>query len=307
MTTLLSADALSLARGRTEIVHDVDLTLTEGEVVAILGPNGAGKSTLLAGLAGALRPRRGTVTTGGRIALAQQSGALAARSARANVEAALAWWGMPLAGRRERAMQALEQVGAADLAERHVNAMSGGQRRRVHLARSIALRADVLMLDEPFTALDVGTRDALLDDVTGPLRSSARSVVLVLHDRAEAWALADRVIVMMGGKVVADDTPDRLLSKPPSAEVAQFLGFTGEVVDGDERVLTRPAHVVLDPHGRYVGTVTRRVTQEDAVRLDISCENGRLQAVVPAPGPEVGASVRLGLTGGVRFARASQP
>jgi ABC-type nitrate/sulfonate/bicarbonate transport system ATPase subunit len=303
-TILLSAEDLCLAHGRKEIVHDLSLTVREGEILAILGPNAAGKSTLLAGLAGELRPRRGTVISHGRIALAQQAGALADRSARANVEIALAWWGVAPADRRARAMQALDQVGAADLAKLQIGAMSGGQRRRVHLARAIALHADVLLLDEPFTALDLGTRDALLDDVTGPLRSSARAVVLVVHDRAEAWALADRVLVMMSGTVKADDAPDRLLAAPPSPEVARFLGFTGEVVAGDEMVLTRPAHVVVDAHGQFVGTVTRRVTQEDAVRLDVRCDEGRLQVVVPAPGMEVGATIRLALIGGVRFAAA---
>lgn len=304
-TTVLQAEALTLARGRTDIVRDVDFAVREGEVVAVLGPNGAGKSTLLAGLAGNLRPRSGSVVAHGRVALAQQSGALAARSALANVEVALAWWGVPAANRRERAMRALEQVGAADLAKRHVAAMSGGQRRRVHLARAMALQADVLLLDEPFTALDLGTRDALLDDVTGQLRSSARSVVLVVHDRAEAWALADRVVVMMAGTIVADDSPEQLLASPPSPEVARFLGFTGHVTDGDDVVLTRPAQVVVDPRGPYVGTVTRRVTQQDAIRLDIHCAEGQLQVVVPPPGVDVGATVRLSLTGGVRFATAA--
>jgi ABC-type sulfate/molybdate transport systems ATPase subunit len=204
-------------------------------------------------------------------------------------------------------VHALEQVCAADLAPRHVNTMSGGQRRRVHLARSMALQADVLMLDEPFTGLDLGTRDALLDDVSGPLRSSARAVVLVLHDRAEAWALADRVMVMMSGEVVADGTPDRLLAAPPSPEVARFLGFTGHVRDGAGQLLVRPAHVVIDPKGRYVGTVTRRVSMEDAVRLDVTCDEGQLQVVVPVSGAEVGATVRLSLTGGARFSGDTEP
>jgi ABC-type proline/glycine betaine transport system ATPase subunit len=171
----------------------------------------------------------------------------------------------------------------------------------------MALHADVLMLDEPFTALDLGSRDALLDDVSGPLRSSARSVVLVLHDRAEAWALADRVMVMMAGRVIADDTPSRLLAAPPSPEVARFIGFTGQVRDGDEQILTRPAHVVIDPHGPYVATVTRRVTQEDAVRLDVQCDEGQLQLVVPPPGMPVGETLRLSLTGGARFAAVTGP
>lgn len=305
--TLLRAEAVSLGYGRVEVVHDVDLRVRAGEVVAVLGPNGSGKSTLLAGLAGVLQPRGGTVTSNGRIALARQAGALAARSARANVEIALTWWGVSSSERRTRAMHALEQVGIADLAKRHVGAMSGGQRRRVHLARAMALHADVLMLDEPFTALDVEARDSLLDDVAGVLRSSAQSVVLVVHDRSEAWALADRVVVMMSGRLVADDKPGHLLAAPPTPEVARFLGFTGEVANGDERILLRAAHVLVDPRGQYVGTITRRVRLEAAVRLDVRCDEGQLQVVVPEPGPEIGATIRLSLTGGARFAASGTP
>lgn len=302
---LLRTDGLSLGHGRTEIVHGVDLSIRDGEVVAILGPNGVGKSTLLAGLAGSLAPRHGSVTSHGRVAFAQQAGALAARTAQANVELALAWWGVPAAERKARALHALEEIGAADLARRRVSGLSGGERRRVHLARAMALHADVLLLDEPFTALDVGTRETLLDDVSGLVRSSARAVVLVVHDRAEAWALADRVLVMLSGRIAADDAPERLLANPPSPEVARFLGFTGTVIEGNQMVLTRPAHVTVDKAGRYVGTVTRRVMQEDAVRLDVQCGEGRLQVVVPPVGLEVGATVRLSLIGGARFAADS--
>jgi ABC-type sulfate/molybdate transport systems ATPase subunit len=204
-------------------------------------------------------------------------------------------------------MQALEQVGAAHLSRRQVNAMSGGERRRVHLARVIALNADVLLLDEPFAALDAESRDALLDDVAGPLRSSARAVVLVVHDRAEAWALADRVVVMMSGRIEADDSPTKLLATPPTPEVARFLGYTGQLADDGQLLLTRPAHAVVDPAGQYVGTVTRRVTQEDAVRLDVDCYEGHLQVLVPAPAPAIGARVRLTLVGGARFAAEPAP
>ena len=180
-------------------MHDVDLTLRRGDVLAVLGPNGAGKSTLLAALAGLIPPAGGTIERHGRVAAALQAPALAGRTARGNVEAALAWWGVPRRARRERALAALESMGAMQLEHRPAAGLSGGEARRVHLARALALRADVLLLDEPFAGLDAPTRADLLDDATAALVDDRRATVIVVHDRAEAWALADRVLILLGG------------------------------------------------------------------------------------------------------------
>jgi ABC-type sulfate/molybdate transport systems ATPase subunit len=299
---LLACRALSVTRGRREILHDVDLELRAGEVTALLGPNGAGKSTLLGALAGSLAPTQGSVECRGRIAVALQSPDLARRSVLANVTAALAWWGVPRAERRDRALAALSTLGAEDLARRAANELSGGERRRVHLARAIAVQPDVLMLDEPFAGLDGTARSDLLADVAGVLRDPARATLVVVHDRAEAWALADRLLVLIGGRLLADGSPGQMLSAPPSAAVARFLGYDGELRYGeDELLLTRPSQVALDPGGPLRATVTRVIPTEDGARVELALEHGTLSASVDGPPPAAGATVGVTLRGGVRF------
>jgi ABC-type nitrate/sulfonate/bicarbonate transport system ATPase subunit len=204
---LLRARGVAVERAGVAVVRGVDLDLRAGEVVVVIGPNGAGKSTLLASLAGLLPPAAGTIERRGRVAAVLQAPALARRPARANVEAALAWWGVPRAARRDRALAALSAIGARDLAERPAGALSGGEARRVHLARGLALAPDALLLDEPFAGLDAPTRAELLYDAASVLRDERRATLVVVHDRVEAWALADRVVVMLDGRVAADGAP----------------------------------------------------------------------------------------------------
>ena len=298
---VVRARGLRVARAGTDVVAGVDLDLRRGEVVALLGPNGAGKSTLLAALAGLLPAAGGAVERHGRVAAALQAPALARRSARANVEAALAWWGVPRAERRERALAALNGMGARALAERPAGALSGGEARRVHLARALALAPDALLLDEPFAGLDVPTRAELLYDAASALRAPDRATLVVVHDRAEAWALADRVAVMLGGRIAADGGPREVLTRPPSPEVAEFVGFVGRLKRPGEVLLLRPSDVALAEDGPLRARVTRLVPVEEGVRVELALDAGRLVALAPAPGPALGAEVGVRVHGGVRF------
>ena len=298
---LLRATGLTVVRGPRTVLHDVDLQLRGGELVALLGPNGAGKSTLLDTLSGALAPTAGAIERHGSVAVALQSAEMARRSVLANLTAALGWWGVPRAQRAKRAREALEAIGAGHLATRPATALSGGERRRVHLARVLAVRPDVLLLDEPFAGLDPEVRAALLQDAERALRSSGRATLVVVHDRAEAWALADRLLIMIEGRIVADGPPATLLSAPPSALVARFLGYDGELRDGNELLLTRAAHVTLDADGPYVATVARVIPLEDGVRLELTLADGRLYTVAQLPAPRVGDRLTVRIDGGVRF------
>jgi ABC-type sulfate/molybdate transport systems ATPase subunit len=299
---LLRCEQLSVRRGRREVVHEVSAELRAGEIVALLGPNGAGKSTLLDALAGALPAAAGVVDRRGRVAVALQSPDLARRTVLANVVLALAWWGVPRTERTARAREALRAIGAEHLASRPAATLSGGERRRVHLARAIAVRPDVLLLDEPFAGLDAEVRASLLEDALSALRSTTRATLVVVHDRAEAWALADRLLILIDGRLVGAGPPRQLLEQPPSVEVARFLGFDGRLDDGLEVILTRPAHVILDPSGPLEGRVTRAVPLEDGVRLELELEHGRLYTVGPLTAPRPGDSVRVRIEGGARFA-----
>ncbi len=306
---LLSCQGLSARRGQRQVIRDVSLDLRAGEVVALLGPNGAGKSTLLDALAGALAPSEGTVQRRGRVAVALQAPDLARRSVLVNVTLALAWWGVPRAQRVPRALAALTTMGARHLAERPAASLSGGERRRVHIARAIATEPDVLMLDEPFAGLDGETRTTLLEDSQQVLRAPSRATLVVVHDRAEAWALADRLLILIGGELAAQGAPQLLLEHPPTPTVARFLGYDGRIELEDHVLMTRPAQVKLDRAGPLPARVARATPVEDSVRLELSLPSGRLYAISPLPAPGIGEAVRLRVDGGVRFrsAREDQP
>jgi ABC-type sulfate/molybdate transport systems ATPase subunit len=301
---LLRAEGLTAQRGGRDVVRDVSLELRAGEVVALLGPNGAGKSTLLDALSGVLVPSAGTVERRGRVAVALQTPDLARRSVLSNVTLGLSWWGVPREERDERARAALRVLGADHLADRSALALSGGERRRVHLARAMAVRADILMLDEPFAGLDPESRASLLEDAVSALHSETQATLVVVHDRAEAWALADRLLVLIDGRLVASGPPREVLDAPPTAEVARFLGYDGALEQGREVLLTRPPHVSLDPTGPLQARVTRATALEDGVRLELELEGGRLYTVAPLPAPRPGDTVRVRINGGARFPAA---
>ncbi|WP_375498412.1 ATP-binding cassette domain-containing protein [uncultured Jatrophihabitans sp.] len=274
----LTARGIRVRRGGRDVLHDVDLAVSAGEIVAVLGPNGAGKSTLIGALAGTLPISQGSVTAAGRRALLMQTPGLARRSVRANVELALAWWGVPRVQRRPRAVAALERMQAEHLARRPAAELSGGEARRVHLARALALDADVLLLDEPFDGLDPQTHADLRDDTAEALRASGAAVAVVLHDRRDAWAMADRLVVLIDGAVGADAPPRELLAHPPSRNVARFLGYDGELVIDGRAVLTRAQDVFIATDAGLDGKAVRVVPVEDGARVRVVTDVGTVWA-----------------------------
>jgi ABC-type sulfate/molybdate transport systems ATPase subunit len=201
----------------------------------------------------------------------------------------------------------LKAISADHLADRPATDLSGGERRRVHLARAVAVRPDVLLLDEPFAGLDTTARASLLDDTGAALRASAGASLVVVHDRAEAWALADRLLILLDGRLAAEGPPADLLERPPTVEVARFLGFDGTVSEpGGAVTLTRPQHVALDPRGTLTARVQTAIPIEDGVKLELALDNGRLYALSPLPGPAKGGTVRVRVTGGISFEPGAQ-
>jgi ABC-type multidrug transport system ATPase subunit len=307
VTASLQARGLGVSRGDQRVLDGVDIDLQPGQITALIGPNGAGKTTLTAVLAGLIEPDAGSIHSSGRIATALQSPALARRSVMANLRLAHRWWGTPRSVRDGRSMDTLRALGADHLAGRRGDRLSGGELRRVHLARVLALDPDILLLDEPFAGLDAATRADLLYDAASALRSSERTTLIVVHDRAEAWALADSVAVLLDGRIAAQGTPAEVFERPPTAAVAEFVGFVGRLTEAGGVRYLRSTDARLDPDGDIEAVVQRRIPVEDGVRLQLGTPAGGLVAIAPAPGPDVGDTVRVAVTGGVLLPQETQP
>jgi NitT/TauT family transport system ATP-binding protein len=188
-------------------LESVDLTVAAGEFVSLIGPSGCGKSTLLRLVADLDRPTSGTISVFGRSAeqarLAhdygiafQQAGLLPWRTVRANIELPLSLHGVGRAGRRERAEEMLALVGLSDFADHFPDQLSGGMQQRVAIARALAERPSLLLMDEPFGALDEMTRERLQSELVRICAETQAAVVFVTHSIPEAVFLSDRVVVM---------------------------------------------------------------------------------------------------------------
>ncbi len=218
------------------VLSGVSFNVAHGELAAVLGPSGSGKSTLLRVIAGLVRPFEGAVVLDGRVlsgprvnvppekrsvALVPQDAALFPHL---NV-LANASFGLPRAERGgTRARDLLEMVGMSELAHRMPGELSGGERHRVALARALATDPQVVLLDEPFSALDAALRIELRAQVKRVLRNAGVTALLVTHDQEEALSMADLVAVVDDGRLVQVGTPGQIYASPASRWLAKFVG-----------------------------------------------------------------------------------
>jgi len=230
---------IELGYGRTAdpVMTDISFTVREGQFLVIVGPSGVGKSSLLRVVSGLLTPQKGQVyvqpqSGSGRRPLGfvfQDALLLPWRRVVKNVELGLEGLLPTRAERRERAMAALELVGLASHAEKWPHQLSGGERQRVGIARALAVRPSLLLMDEPFGALDPGTREALQDELLAIWEKTGTSVMFITHDMHEATYLGDRVIVL-GGKpativhdIAVDEPRPRIRARHGEGDFAGFL------------------------------------------------------------------------------------
>jgi tungstate transport system ATP-binding protein len=233
MTAVLDGRELAVLRGERVVATADRIAIDRGETLAVLGPNGSGKTSLLLALA-TLLPVRGELLHNGRrienavayrrrCAVVFQRPLLLDRSVLDNAGLGLELRGVATAERKQRAQTALERFGVGALAKRPAVALSGGEAQRVSLARAFAVSPEILFLDEPFSALDPPTREALVADLARVLIDDGVTTVLVTHDREEAQALADRVAIVIDGRVRQVDRTDTVFGAPADAKVAHFL------------------------------------------------------------------------------------
>ena len=237
----MSVERLTVHYDDTVALAGIDLTVDEHEIVSVLGPSGCGKSTLLRAIAGLLTPRAGTVRWSGRDVTAvaphargfglmfQDHALFPHRSVGENIEFGLRMQHQSAAARRHRVTEMLDLVGLSGMTDRAIGTLSGGEAQRVALARSLAPSPQLLMLDEPFGSLDRGLRERLTNEVGQLVRRVGVTAIHVTHDQDEAFAIADRVVVMQRGHIERVDTPAALWHDPRSEFVARFLGHDNVV------------------------------------------------------------------------------
>jgi putative spermidine/putrescine transport system ATP-binding protein len=222
--------------GEMRAVDDVSIAIREGELLALLGPSGCGKTTTLRIVAGFVEPESGTVHFGDRdvtrvpvhkrkVGMVFQGYALFPHlSVAENVEFGLKVGGWEKAKARARVKEMLDWVQLAALSERRPRQLSGGQQQRVALARAMAIKPDVLLLDEPFSALDAKLRLQMRTEIRELQRSAGITSVFVTHDQDEAMAIADRIGVMNQGRLEQLGSAEDLYKRPVSRFVAGFIG-----------------------------------------------------------------------------------
>ncbi len=237
-TPLLEIRGLRARNGKHFVIEMDDLTVARGETLCLVGHNGAGKSTALLALAGIIMPESGTVTLKAdsgdvpirsplyrkSLSMAFQEPLLLNAPVFDNVAMGLKIRNIRGKELRARVQESSELFGVAHLLKRNSRTLSGGEARRVSLARAMALRPKLLLLDEPFSALDLPAREALLRDFEEILRRTGSTVVFSSHDRNEAIRLSDRIAIINNGRIIKTGTPAEVMNEPPDGFTASFVG-----------------------------------------------------------------------------------
>jgi iron(III) transport system ATP-binding protein len=341
----LTVVGVAKAFGSTPVLTDVTLSVPSGGFAAVLGPSGSGKTTLLRLLAGFDAPDRGRIALDGetlddeqhrvpahrrRIGYVPQEGLLFPHLTVAeNVG-----FGLPRRSRGgSRVTDLLELIGLGGLGHRRPHELSGGQQQRVAVARALAPEPRLILLDEPFAALDASLRESLRAEIKQLLASLGTTVVLVTHDQEEALSLADIVAILSDGRIVQHASPRAIYQAPETLAVAHFLGDTnlvsarfdgataftplGELPvepcsqdDGDGLILIRPEQILLTPllngHRPPLSARVTAVTYfgHDAIaRLSLETGNETLELIARTRGdlaPPVDAHVTLAFDGTMR-------
>jgi len=263
MSDLLVIRDLLVCREEQTVLEIDRLSVQEGEVLAVIGPNGAGKSTLLLTLSRLIRPARGEITFGDqpleaqndleyrrRIGLVLQEPLLLNTSVFENVAAGLRFRHLAKEEITLRVEAWLARLGVSHLRDRPAAKLSGGEAQRVSLARAFAIAPKLLLLDEPFSALDSPTRSRLLEDLQSLLKETGQTTIFVTHDLDEALLLGDQVAVLLAGRLRQCGRPEQVFAEPADADVAAFVGV--ETIVSGRVVACREGRVIVDANGLHL-------------------------------------------------------
>ncbi len=285
----MSAELTVALQATAPIPLNITLRIAPGELVALVGPSGSGKSTILRCIAGLHRPAHGRITSGDTVWLdTEKKQMLPPQQRRVGLvfqdyllfphltalqNLTLAMDQGSQADQQARAITLLDRVRLRGLADRYPVQLSGGQQQRVAVARALARDPSVLLLDEPFSAVDRLTRERLQRELALLRRSIDTPMLLVTHDLEEARSIADRICVLQAGRGLQDAPPELLFRKPRSARVAKLLGsyniFRGELVQEDKGPQLRWGSLTLTPGSRWQqrmpGPVTWFIPDADIV------------------------------------------
>ena len=309
----LTLKNLSKSFRSVSAVQDLWLNIEAGEIVSLLGPSGCGKSTTLQMIAGILRPDAGQIELGGRllnrippekrnVALILQKGLLFPHlSVGENVAFGLKMQGMNRPEREQRAIAMLQQVQLTGFADRRPAELSGGQAQRVALARSLVIQPQVLLLDEPLTALDANLREDMQDLIRRLQAETGVTLIVVTHDQSEAVIMSHRIALMFDGRLRQVATPEQLYHAPCDESVARFFGgvnfFTAQASQHQWRIVSeQSSKLVLTSDQALEGQIKATIRPE---QIQVFSESRPWINVLPATvtgSRFTGAQRRLTLT-----------
>jgi len=306
----VAVEGLRFERGGRTVLDVAGLAFGGGSTTAVFGPNGSGKTTLLRLIGGLERPATGVVRIGGtpvtrdtasrrHVGFAFQEAVFVGGSVRRNLDLALGLRHLPPADRDARIAEAARECGIEAVLDRSARQLSSGEAQRANLARALALRAPVTLLDEPLTGIDRITRMQLLDDLPRMLATFAATTILVTHDREEAFRLADHLVVLVEGRVRAAGRKAEIYARPPDRTTAELLGYT--VISTGGRTIGVPAGAWMlscgDPSFELLvervvdmGNHLHAVGMVGGVRVDLRLRPGD---PVPSPGERVHIAARM--------------
>jgi len=302
----ISVTDLTVVKNGVPVVQIPGLRFPTGSTTAVFGPNGSGKTTLLRAIAGLEQTSSGQVRVGGvsigreprarrLVGMAFQRAVFLRGTVGQNLDLALRLREVPPAERQSRIEEAARECGLVDLLNRSARHLSAGEGQRVNLARVLALRPAVTLLDEPLAGVDRIARIQLLTELPGLLARFTQTTILVTHDREEAFRLADRLVILIEGKVKAAGTKTAVYAHPPDRAAAELLGYT--VVSVDDTLLAVPAGGFKPGDGSpgFTLAVERVIEVGNHFHVVGKIHNDRIDMRLP-PGAELptpGANLRV--------------